>query len=54
MNEDINRLTRIVEELRAMRNRLCESKNNGNQRYHSFSGAISFLRKAADDLRAEG
>jgi len=27
--------------------------NNGNQRYHAFSAAISFLLKVAGDLRAE-
>jgi hypothetical protein len=54
IDEDIGRLRRIVEELRAMRNRLYEPKNNRNFRYHAFSAAISFLLKVTDDLRAEG
>ncbi len=52
-NVDIGRLERMIEDLRRMRYRLCEPKNNGNQRYHAFSAAISFLLKVAGDLRAE-
>lgn len=54
MDEDINRLRHTVEELRTMRSRLCEPRNNSNPRYHAFSAAISFLLKVTDDLRAEG
>ena len=31
----------MVEELRAMRHRLCDPKNNSNSRYHAFSSAVS-------------
>jgi hypothetical protein len=50
---DVEHLERMIEDLRRMRYRLCEPKNNGNRRYHAFSAAISFLLKATDDLRTE-
>jgi hypothetical protein len=50
---DVEELDRIIEELRSMRNRLCDVKSNSNPRYHHFSAAVHHVSEAAADLRAE-
>jgi hypothetical protein len=52
-NGEINRLDHMIEDLRAMRDRTCEPKNNRNVRYHALSSAISQMSRAADNMRAE-
>jgi hypothetical protein len=52
-NPDVARLERMVEDIRGMRNRLCDPKASNNPRYHALSMAVSSLMKAADDLRRE-
>jgi hypothetical protein len=50
---EIARIQAMVEEIRAIRTRTCEPKNQSNPRYHALSMAVSGLMKAADDMRAE-
>ncbi|MBE1604848.1 hypothetical protein [Actinopolymorpha pittospori] len=49
---DVERLQRMVSDLRSMRNS-CEPKNNGNPRYLHYSGAVSNLLWLIGDLQAE-
>ncbi len=53
MTSDADRLDKLVQELRALRNRTCEPKTNANQRYLRLSNAVSALLWVADDLRGE-
>jgi hypothetical protein len=50
---DVQRLDRIIDDLRALRTRLCEPKSNQNPRYLQLSSAVSNLLKVRDDLLAE-
>ncbi|WP_344650068.1 hypothetical protein [Cryptosporangium japonicum] len=50
---DAARLRQIADELRAIRNRTCEPKNNQNPRYHRLSMAVSSVEFAADDIDDE-
>jgi hypothetical protein len=50
---DVAKLDQIVGEIQRIRYRTCEPKANSNPRYLALSNAVSFLRKAADDLRRE-
>ena len=52
-DRDIARIEAMVEDIRAIRARTCEPKNQSNPRYHALSMAVSGLMKAADDMRAE-
>jgi hypothetical protein len=52
-DREINRLDNMIEDLRAMRDRTCEPKNNRNVRYHALSSAISQITRAAGDMRDE-
>jgi hypothetical protein len=52
-DRDIARIEVMVEEIRAIRARTCEPKNQSNPRYHALSMAVSGLMKAADDMRKE-
>lgn len=50
---DVQRLERIIDDLRALRTRRCEPKSNQNPRYLQLSNAVSNLLKVRDDLLAE-
>ena len=50
---DIARLNSFIDELRRIRDRTCEPKNNANPRYHALSSAISQIGRAIDDMHAE-
>jgi hypothetical protein len=50
---DVQRLDRIVDDLRALRTRRCEPKSNENPRYFQLSSAVSNLLKVRDGLLAE-
>ena len=52
-DREIARIEALVEEIRAIRDRTCEPKNQRNPRYHALSMAVSGLNKAADDMRRE-
>ncbi len=52
--KEIARIEALVEDVRAIRDRTCEPKNQSNPRYHALSMAVSGLKKAADDMRREG
>ena len=49
---DVERLERMIEELRSLRNK-CEPKTRENPRYHAYSRAVSALREIIADLTAE-
>ncbi len=49
----IKELRTIQDRLRSIRNRTCEPKNNGNDRYLGLSNAVSGINKAIDDMLAE-
>jgi hypothetical protein len=49
---DIERLQRMIEDLRRLRNR-CEPKSNQNPRYLRYSNAVSALLWVVSDLQAE-
>ncbi len=51
--KEIARIEALVEDVRAIRDRTCEPKNQSNPRYHALSSAVSGLKKAADDMRDE-
>lgn len=51
--KEIARIEALVEDVRAIRDRTCEPKNQSNPRYHALSMAVSGLKKAADDMRRE-
>ena len=51
--DDVARLRRMADEIRAIRSRRCEPKSNENKRYADLSAAVSGLNKAADDIEAE-
>ena len=53
MEHDIASLERMIEEIRRIRYRTCELKENTNRRYHALSSAVSSLLRAIDDMRAE-
>jgi hypothetical protein len=48
---DIARIEAIVEDIRAIRDRTCQPKNQSNPRYHALS--MAGLKKATDDMRTE-
>lgn len=50
---DITRLEQMADEIRAIRERTCEPKNNTNPRYHALSSAVAQLSRAIEHLRAE-
>jgi hypothetical protein len=50
---EINELRKIQDRLRSIRDRTCEPKNNGNDRYLGLSNAVSGINKAIDDMMAE-
>jgi hypothetical protein len=50
---DVQRLDRIIEDLRGIRTRRCEPKSNENATYLQLSNAVSNLLKARDALAAE-
>ena len=54
LNADIERLTRMIEEVRAIRTRTCEPKTNTNPRYLALSNAVSNLNAAINHMRGEG
>jgi hypothetical protein len=47
----MQRLSAIADELRAIRDRVCDPKSNDNPRYHGLSLAVSGIKKAQDDIR---
>lgn len=49
---DIERLQRMIEDLRHLRNS-CEPKSNQNPRYLRYSNAVSALLWIISDLQAE-
>ena len=51
--EDIRELEEMIEKVQRIRDRSCEPKRNTNPRYLALSSAVTGLRKAADDMRAE-
>lgn len=53
MTSDVERLDRMVEELRSIRDRTCDPKSNVNPRYLRLSNAVSALLWVADDFRRE-
>ena len=53
MDHDIATLERMTEDIRRIRYRTCEPKENTNRRYHALSSAVSSLLRATDDRRAE-
>ncbi len=52
-DRDVARIQAMVEDIRAIKARTCEPKNQGNPRYHALSMAVSGLMKAAEDMRKE-
>lgn len=50
---DLRYLAQTERTLQAMRDRICEPKNDTNPAYTGFSRAVSGVRKAADAIRAE-
>ena len=54
LNADIERLTRMIEEVRAIRTRTCEPKSNTNPRYLALSNVVTNLKTAVDHMRREG
>lgn len=52
-DRDIAQLDAMIEDIRAIRARTCEPKNQSNPRYHALSMAVSGLKKAAEDMRTE-
>lgn len=52
-DRDVARIEAMVEDVRAIRVRTCEPKNQSNPRYHALSTAVSGLVKAAEDMRKE-
>jgi hypothetical protein len=51
--KDIEQLQAMANDLRSIRERTCEPKNNSNPRYHALSLAVSSIDKATDHMRAE-
>jgi hypothetical protein len=51
---DVERLARMVDEVRAIRTRTCEPKSNTNPRYLALSSVVSNLNKAIEDIRLHG
>jgi hypothetical protein len=54
LEADIDRLTRMIEEVRAIRTRTCEPKSNTNPRYLALSNVVSNLNTAISHMRGEG
>jgi len=52
-SDAINRLQRFIGEIRTIRERTCEPKDNSNPRYHALSTAVSQLNRAIADMRTE-
>ena len=50
---EITELRLIQDRLRSIRERTCDPKNNGNERYLGLSNAVSGINKAIDDMLAE-
>ena len=50
---DIERLTRMIDDLRRMREQQCEPKSNANPRYLRYSNAVSALRWVIDDHESD-
>jgi hypothetical protein len=48
----LQRLTAIADELRAIRDGLCDSKRIENPRYLGLSQAVSGIKKAQEDIRS--
>jgi hypothetical protein len=48
----LQRLTAIADELRAIRERICDPRSNENPRYHGLSLAVSGIKKAQEDIRS--
>ena len=46
------RLAAIADELRAIRDRICDPKSNENPRYLGLSQAVSGVKKAQEDIRS--
>lgn len=53
-DKDITRLEQMIDDIRAIRERTCVPKTNTNPRYLALSSAISQLKRAIENLRAEG
>jgi hypothetical protein len=51
---EVARLQAMLEEIQRVRTRVCEPKSNANPRYLALSNAVTNLRKAIADLRADG
>jgi len=51
--DEIRELRTIQDRLRSIRERTCDPKNNGNDRYLGLSNAVSGINKAIDDMLAE-
>jgi len=54
MDDDyaLQRLAAIGDELRAIRDRVCDAKRNEHPRYLGLSQAVSGIKKAQDDIRS--
>jgi hypothetical protein len=48
----LQRLTAIADELRAIRDRICDPRTKENPRYHGLSLAVSGIKKAQEDIRS--
>jgi hypothetical protein len=48
----MQRLAAIADELRAIRDRICNPKSNDNPRYHGLSQVVSGIKKAQEDIRS--
>jgi hypothetical protein len=51
--KEIARIEALVEDMRAIRDRTREPRNQNNPRFQALSMAVSGLKKAADDMRNE-
>ena len=50
---ELARIEAIIQDIRAIRDRTCEPRNQSNPRYHGLSMAVSGLNRAAEDMRTD-